>query len=655
MNLDHLREWVVEFLRLGKLKLLDSSDSNEVARTLHNLDRKYKSSKDQKFKASVHHLLDEVRRAYISGSIPLAAHVPLHLLAYYKESGHLDQGVEFWNWLSKQENAPLSPIFVGAAIELLAVYGAGIQHCEDIYERTLDQQDDIGSQYQLQPGAILPDRSKAITIKGTSLGLLQGILSARLLYGKWQTSYLALDTAFRLRPTQVVSRVLDLFVYERPIFEALHVFFMFCRGGNRVSNATLAAVLNCLKKIIDQVSDCTSKINAVRAMFQVIEAYVRSAGLLNTQHLNILARAIVSAMPPTVPTKLSVVDEKLTKTVIDLFKQLFVYFAKHGAAPNSVTYNGTIPVVLSLGYFSFGRVLFNDMATLGLSPHDRLAQSLMEAAGFSKNSELLKTAWTYACAVNGPNAGIQLNFRSWRTMTVAARRCGLDSFAEDQLNLLEPESSIRAKVTAEAVDNDSVEPSALAEVERENPKTEDAHKFEDLCAWMLTSINRVKDLQPGSFSTFYERPLEEGDFDAWPDSAEESWRRRLYDELTLEKDHRNARPALKAQSNLKDIIAVSDTGIHFDCLRYSNWKTINSLLIQAEAFEQRHRASTDAAIRDGRASLQQKGSNTTDNTAGARYPVTMEQFQAYQQDVRNERAKDMTEEQWRNRILRLRN
>ncbi|KAL8805097.1 MAG: hypothetical protein Q9182_002187 [Xanthomendoza sp. 2 TL-2023] len=655
MNLDHLREWVVEFLRLSELKLLDSRDAGEVARSLHNLDRKYKSSKGQKFRASIHDLLDQVRRAYVSGSIPRAAHVPLHLLSYYKESGHLDKGVEFWNWLSRQGDAPLSPIFVGAAIELLAVYGAGIRQCEDIYERTLDQQDDIASQYQLQPGAILPDRSKAITIKGTSLGLLQGILSARLFYGQWQASYLALDTAFRLRPSQVVSRVLDLFVYERPIFEALQVFFMFCRGGNRVSDATLAAVLRNLKKIIDHVSDSTSKINAVRAMIQVIEAYVRSAGLLNSIHLNILARAIVSAMPPTMPTKLSVDAEYLTKTVIDLFTQLLGYFSKHGVAPNQVTFDGTIPVALALGYLSLGRALFDDMVTLGLSPHEGLAQSLMEAAGSSRDPDLLKAAWTCACDINRSDAGKSPKFRSWQTMTLAARRCGLDSFAENQLNLLGPQSSLRAKLTAKAVQKDSLEPTILAEAKPNSPKTEDAQKLEDLCAGVFAVIDRVKDLRPGSYSTFDERLIEEGNSLAWPNPAEESWQRRLYDELTLEKGPRKSNAAAKEPSTIKETIAVGDTGIEFDSLRYSNWKTTNSLLIQAEAFEQRLQASTDAAIRDRRAFPQQIGSNTTGNTAGARYPVTVEQFQAYQQDVRNERAKATTEEEWRNRILRLRN
>lgn len=155
----------------------------------------------------------------MAGSMPSASSLPLHLLSYYKESGRFDEGIDLWNWLSKADDAAFTPIYAGAAIELLAVYGAGTRYCEDIYQRTLDQQGDISSQYHLSPGAILPDRSKAVRIKGTSLGLLQGILTARVLYGKWQSSYLTLDTAFRLRPTQIVPRVLDVFVYERSLLK----------------------------------------------------------------------------------------------------------------------------------------------------------------------------------------------------------------------------------------------------------------------------------------------------------------------------------------------------------------------------------------------------------------------------------------------------
>lgn len=348
---------------------------------MHNLNRKYRR-KQPKFNESLHGLIENVRQAFASGSIPYAAQVPLHLLGYYKESGHLDEGIEFWKWLSDQDDATLDPIFVGPAIELLAVYGAGLQHCEDVFARTLHQQDNMGSQYQLQSGSFVPDRSKDVTIKGTSLSLLQGILHARLLYGSWRSSYLALDTAFRLRPTQIVPRLLDLFVYERPIFEALPVLFIFCRGGNRVPEVTFATVLDSLKKLADNGTSSFTKVGVVQAMLQAVEAYLGAAGVLNTFHLNILTRTVVCAMPQisaAAGTSPPGYDKDFIETVIHIFKQLFAVATQYNVVPNSITFNGTIPVALSLGYPRLSKILFEDMVVLDLSPNLSTAQSLLES------------------------------------------------------------------------------------------------------------------------------------------------------------------------------------------------------------------------------------------------------------------------------------
>ena len=345
--------------------------------------RNHKSN--TKFKGVLHESVENVRRAFALGTVPSAAQVPLHLLSYYKESGHHDQGIEFWKWLSDPDDAILDPIFVGPAIELLAVSGADLQHCEDVFERTLHQQENISSQYQLQSGSIIPDRTRAVNIRGTSLSLLQGILSARLLSGKWQSSYLTLDTAFRLHPTQIVPRFLDLFVYERPIFEALPVFFMFCRGGNRVSKVTFATMLDSLKKLADHTSSPSTKVAVVRAMFQTVEAYTGSAGILNSRHLNILTRAVICAMPrvpATVCTESSASNEGIIQVVFDLFKRLFAYFAQHHALPNQITFDGTIPIALSLGHPLLAKILFEDMVILDLSPSVPTAESLMTAVSF---------------------------------------------------------------------------------------------------------------------------------------------------------------------------------------------------------------------------------------------------------------------------------
>ena len=351
---------------------------------MHNLDRNYRSKKDpeyQKFRKELQKLVDHVRQACQSGSVPSTSRIALHLLSYYKESGQYDKGLEYWDWLSKKDEAALDPIYVGAALELLAVYGAGIDYCEDVYERTLAQQKDISSQYYLSPGPILPDRSKEITIKGTSLGILQGILSARLFYGKWQRSYLTLDTAFLLRPTQIVPRVLDLFVYERPLFEALPVFFMYCRGGNAVSKVTVSAILKSLQGPLDQGSHYDTRIQLIQAMLHVVEAHLGSAGSLDTTHLNMVVSALCTVMPsqPTTMLTRATNDSKdLTNTVMDLFAKLFEHFAHHSAPPGTVTFEKILSKALSLGYPDLATVASQDMMALRLIPRRSVITKMLQ-------------------------------------------------------------------------------------------------------------------------------------------------------------------------------------------------------------------------------------------------------------------------------------
>ncbi|KAI4098620.1 MAG: hypothetical protein LQ339_006353 [Xanthoria mediterranea] len=642
----NLQTWIAEFLRLGKNKLLDSHDSAQTARTLHNLHRKHKSSTT--FQRSLHGLIENVRRAFALGTIPSAAQVPLHLLSYYKESDHHDQGIEFWKWLSERDDAILDPIFVGPAIELLAVYGADLQHCEDVFERTLLQQENISSQYQLQSGSIVPDRSRAVQISGTSLSLLQGILSARLLSGKWQSSYLTLDTAFRLHPTQIVPRFLDLFVYERPIFEALPVFFMFCRGGNRVSKVTFATMLDNLKKLADHTSSPSTKVGVVRAMFQMVEAYTGSAGVLNSRHLNILTRAVVCAMPrvpATVCTESSGSDEGIVMVVFDLFKRLFAYFAQHNALPDPITFHGTIPKALSLGYPLLAKILFDDMVILDLSPSVPTAESLMTAAGLLQDAELLKIAWRYITRCSERQTP---NPHSWRTMTISAKRCGLGSFAEEQLRLFDSEIALSAM---QAGNNDCVDSARLGKGKQAQIDANDALNFRNACTEMLELIHRMMRFQPGDFRDFQNHPFNEANLLTWPDNAEESWQRKLYDELTQDKEHENRHPTSPDGADDQKPLAVSNTGVRFDELRYLNWKAINSLLVQAEQSDKRVKTSTGVAAWNGRASPKVK---TTKSTSGVRCAISIEQLQTYLHAIRKEKARGLGEDDWRELILRLR-
>ncbi|KAL8642721.1 MAG: hypothetical protein Q9228_000606 [Teloschistes exilis] len=657
---DDLRSWIEDFLRFGRFKVVEDRDSGEVARILHNLSRKFRSDSDKDSEKLVNEMVETVRKAYVAGLIPSATLFSMHLFSYYKESGHFNQGIDFWNWISEADDAPLDPVFVGAAIEMLAVYGASIQYCEDIYQRTLDQQRDISSQYHLSPGAMLPDRSKPANIKGTSLGLLQGILTARLLYGKWQSSYLTLDTSFRLRPTQMVPRILDLFAYERPIFEVLPVFYMYCRGGNVVPGQTFMALLKSMKALADHISTYTVKINIIKAIVSMLEAYVGSGGMLSTRHLNMIARTLVSALPQnhTVrsrnPAALKVED--MTRTIVDVLTNVIYYFSLGNAPPNRVTFDGIISQALLQGYPNLAKVALQDMKESNFSPEKPAALDLLQGAYLLRDSAMLKTTW--ACLRNLASSEQEqvLDTRSWTIMATAAKACGDDEFFQEQLQDLAPRLPSGAKTAADLADRSAFHNRFSAGQGLEGPSVDDVRAFQSFCETVQLSFERMERVQPGKYRDLTNNPVDEKTIFDWPDIGEESWQRSLYEELTHEGNQRSSRPSQVEQDLDPQHLAyaVSDTGIRLDELRYSNWKTINKLLIQTEVSEGHREVSTDAAMKEKRASPQQ-GSTTIDKRPNrGRSIATAQQFQRYQQDAEAERSRQMTEQEWRQRILRLR-
>ncbi|KAL9014652.1 MAG: hypothetical protein Q9173_000685 [Seirophora scorigena] len=674
LSSEGLQAWIGQFLDLGTLQLLRHGDCSEVIRILHNLDRTSRKGKDYKTKKLVHSLVESVKQAYVSGSLPWTRHATLHLLSYYKQSGHLDEGLDFWKWLSRAEGVILDPVYVGAAIELLAVCGVGIHYCEEVYERTLAEQRDIGSQYYLTPGAILPDRSKAVTTRGTSSGLLQGILSARLLHGKWQRAYLTLDTVFALRPTQIAPRFLHVFVFERPIFEALSVFFMYCRGGNAVSKQILTTILKTLKDLANRVTHYSTKLHLVGAMFRVAEAYTGSAGRLDPIHLNVLTSAFVNAipqMPVATPAGSTDRQARLQNTVAEVLAKLFAFFHRHNVSPTSATFGEIISRAVLSGYVNLAKTAFQDMVSLDTLPNEPTAVCMLKAVGADrdfkaaliKDPELLKSVWACVRTTSTADPDYVPDARTWQSLAAAAASCGLESFVEEQLHSLPPESLWRTQSALTSVEKHTPEQPLPLEPMSEGLDTDNIEVFGDMCHTVCSSLEDAGVLQNPGFRNFYEHPINEPTMFEWPKIDKETWQRKLYDDLTMDQSSNDLRPtsaegpkavSCGAPDTMPD---VSNTGIPFDELRYANWKTINKLLVHAEAWERNAEVLSGTATSDTkeRKTLPRKKDSINATRASAvHYAVSVRQLEAYQQGIENERARSMSEEEWRNRIIKLR-
>lgn len=186
-------------------------------------------------------------------------------------------------------------------------------------------------------------------------------------------------------------------------------------------------------------------------------------------------------------------------------------------------------------------------------------------------------------------------------------------------------------------------------VEESSYNEDDKTAIKVVCANIttrLTALNKEK------FRNFKENPLDSLSIWEWPRGSDTNWERQLYDELTVDA---TSKVASQNSVNLSDSshVAMSDTGIPFDELRFLNWQSINNLLAQAEAFDRRTKVEVDEAIQEGRPVTQASGGPAGPRHHGDkfRYPPSLK---IYKQDLEDEKNRLMNQREWKDRILALR-
>ena len=135
----------------------------------------------------------------------------------------------------------------------------------------------------------------------------------------------------------------------------------------------------------------------------------------------------------------------------------------------------------------------------------------------------------------------------------------------------------------------------------------------------------------------------------WPIVVPEERQRNLYHEMSSNSSDILPPGALNESSDR----AVSPTDISFANLRYRNWKTINSLLMQAEAFESRPERSKNSGYKKGPWAAANPNL-VTKFEDGSTYPRHSPWLLEQLDDIRMESTKQYTEQEWRDKILNLR-
>ena len=628
-------------------KLLEAWDTLRIARLLHS---RYRAEKDGSKKEALQSNVESFQRDFINRALPPQPRVSLHLISYFKESKNYDKGIEFWNWVLEQNDHYINIGTYGAAIELLAHYGKDLEYCEAVYKHALTRFAIQFNEYHLSPGAILPDRAQHVVSSGISMHLLQGILTARLLHRDWRKAYLTLDTALRIHPCQIPPRFIELFFMERPLQEAYQVFCLACQGGNIVPGSLLTTLLQDLHTARPSGAAGDFSQDIVGAMFNAIHAFVGSAGRLATPHMNVLLKGVLSVLTPndyTEPTQALYHQGKVDKNVFGVVEQLFEVFGTLGVSPEPSTLN----TLITMGGRSKHRELIafaiNAFKGTDLSPDASTFRSLQIAAERLHDPMMLKSSWTQFVRFLAAR-GAKPDGEDWSAFVRIAKRAGMEDVVTELMSSDPQHMAPKEKASISEKKEDTAPDSLRSSTKPHAQKR--SRSFEQITAELELLRKRLNSRQPYNLKDL---SLNRISITSWKSSVDESWQKRLYDELTLDLA---APPGIRpdeTQEVEKRPVAKSATGFSLDELRYLNWKSVNNLLIQAEPFEAREERLVDEAIAQGKSVPKSKtfksknldGNDSIDKTSS---------LQTDLKEVIAACSERLTESEWREKILRLR-
>ncbi|KAF3941495.1 hypothetical protein ABW19_dt0200275 [Dactylella cylindrospora] len=312
---------------LLELSILSPSDVHNLAQAIHQA---YRSKSLAKI--TVLEYLKIVIRELYSGRLPTHYLAHVHILSTLKEAEDFETGNIYWGWLKNKGVEYLDARVIGAAIEYLAYQNVPLKDLEYLYHLALRQFSKVH------------DEGGGVQHRATRLTLLQGIATARILQGDWKDAYEALDLSARLHPTQVPSRLYEIFIFNRPIKEGFLVFLMACRAGTRLPPKVVGWVM----------SNWWRRMGDAKGMLQVLTAHLGVGGQVGIEVLNKLVYAFLGSLPEA-PEERDDSEEaraewegklreynNMVNPVFECIRRAIDLHRLLGVEPNIVTYNTII-------------------------------------------------------------------------------------------------------------------------------------------------------------------------------------------------------------------------------------------------------------------------------------------------------------------------
>ncbi|KAF2200840.1 hypothetical protein GQ43DRAFT_441192 [Delitschia confertaspora ATCC 74209] len=580
-------------------KALESNDTLRIAKLLHNYFRNSKARRAEDIER-FYPFLEQVTQDIQAGDLPPNPYAHVHILSIYKELQKYEAGAKFWNWLSTQNDYYVNQAVYGAAIELLAYQGTvTLPQLEDIYNQGLRRFPGTYAEYHLSPEAILPDRSQPTVITGLPISLVQGILTARMMARDWKNSYLSLDAVLRLYPTQVPTRIFELFIHERPISEGYTVFLLACRAGIKLKPNHLTKLLVNLTKAMDVCNSLEARVTILRGMVTAIYAYVGVSGILEGQHIAVFIRACGHVLPPRPhPAEDYAGDSasmrrELVAIAHGAVADILECEASGTTSGSASMFGALITLAGKLNAPALFTATLTEIEAIGGVTNNIERRNILTTAGILGMKHVIQKYWGDIVAA-AENEGHQLTHGDWISLARAARRAGYAVFFEEQCGELSHTLTERTRAVAY---------NALAASEEEEGSISAENIIPIHPETFETGIEEIQRTIQKIVSLLRTRTLL--NFDAHPifmfldptrlPLGSISDLRAVYDELTTDPHQ----PPPQHPDGTRPKPALSPTGIPLDELRFQNWVTVMELMSQAEGLEVEFQKRMQSAIEKG--------------------------------------------------------
>jgi len=611
---------------------LEPVDTVAIAKLLMSMQQRQSDSMRQLLTKYV----DIFAMDYVRKLLPPHASASFYLLNFYRTTRQLGVAAKFWTWLRQQEDIYLNGNLYGEAVMLMSDLDFPLHVCESVHDEGKERCSHKEIECLLRPGTILPKEFHRLPNFNIDPQLTTHIHNARLNRNDWQTAYLTLDTAFTVWPTKLPTWFLKNVVKTRPIHEAYQVFILYCQHGGIIRSKDFSILLDGITRAGKPGGNHNVNMSLARASWEAIKAGIETDSIrLDLRHLSCLFRGILNILPQRTIAN-SHIYRATDMTATDLISDLADWFHSHGVPPDISSYNTAIWMGGKLRNIHLLQWALDSIENVNLSLGDVSHICLMIAAGHLEAPEMLKLAW------NGILASIEPDQTQWDFFGWAAKKTGILLYYQQQVRSFIAKGSISGNLAKPAIYYLKARDHQALGVSHFDEDTDRAIQefLKDIGA-ALKRLRQRKKVDPKKIAALRQSVWQ------WPSAVPEKWQRSLYDDISSQATEPLSKNSPFLPATLK---THSSTGLRFDWLSYNSWKCINSLLLQAAAFQKGgERSKMDRSV----VLIEAKTSHAKFRDGSMR-PDHLKLLLDHMENIEEEKTKQYSEQEWREKILDLR-